>query len=69
MTHASRRRVRLAFAAAVVASLGFGAAQAVAEPRAEAAAFPTCEWWQNACYCGLELVACVSPGNLCPQCP
>jgi hypothetical protein len=69
MSQSSRSRIRLAFGAAMVASMGFGVTQAVAKPQAEDAGPRTCPTGTIACTCGVQVVACVSPGQPCPHCP
>lgn len=69
MSQASRRRFHLAFAAAVVASMGFGVTQVLAAPRTADAGPLVCKSTQVTCRCGVQVVACVSPGSPCPACP
>jgi hypothetical protein len=69
MIQTSRSRLRLALGAAVVASMGFGVTQALAEPRTADAGPLVCKSTQVTCRCGLQVVACVSPGSPCPACP
>jgi hypothetical protein len=69
MIQTSRSRLRLALGAAVVASMGFGFTQGLAEPRTADAGPLVCKSTQVTCRCGLQVVACVSPGSPCPACP
>ncbi len=69
MSQSSRSRIRLAFGAAIVASMGFGVTQAVAKPQAAEVGPRTCPTGTVACTCGFQIIACVAPGGLCPHCP
>jgi hypothetical protein len=68
MSHNFRSRLHLVLGTAVVASMGFGVTQAVATPREDAGPL-VCNSTQVTCRCGLQVVACVSPGSPCPACP
>lgn len=69
MSQTSRSRIRLAFGAAMVASMGFGVTQAVAKPQPADAGPRTCPTGTVTCRCGIQVVACVAPGSACPHCP
>jgi hypothetical protein len=41
----------------------------VAKPQADDAGPRTCPTGTVACTCGVQVIACVAPGGLCPYCP